>query len=244
MCFFPGTSPAQPVCFVVLHRRLRVLSPSQAVAFFKLISALAVERSVCCWGWRDITWWRDTTPQNVNLVPYSVHCLLCFSAVAGWSPWLFPQALTVLLTAHICQWHLWPHRGCTAASQLTCSLLGTVSELAPFPSPMEIAFPGSAVLGLTVTAHHTLLYCLDIPGCRLQAVLAFLQHLPLQRSATWAWCSLLPEWRCFCPVSSDHTGPWVDVMLIWLALLPRKCLWPSPCTVGHAKEEEWCQHIH
>lgn len=173
----------------------------------------------------------------MNLVPYSVCCLLCFSAVAGWSPCLFPEALTLLVTAHTCQWHPWPPHGCTAASQLACSLL-RLFRLAPFPNSMEITLPGSAVLGFTVTAHHPLLFSLDnqFPGCWLQAVLAFLQHPPLQGSTTWAWCSLLPEWHCFCSVSSDYTGPWVDVMLIWLAFLSRKCLWPSLCTVGHAKE--------
>lgn len=121
----------------------------------------------------------------------------------------------------------------------------TVPRLAPFPSPMEIAVSSSAAVGFTDTAHHPVLFFFDsqFPGCWLWAVPAFLQHPFLQRPPTWAWWSLLPKRHCFCPVSSDYTGPWLDVILIWLALLSRKGLWPSSCTV-HAEEEEWCQHIH
>lgn len=49
--------------------------------------------------------------------------MLCFSAAAVGSPWLFPQAPAPLVTARSPQWHLRPPRGCTAASQLARSLL-------------------------------------------------------------------------------------------------------------------------
>lgn len=136
-------------------------------------------------------------------------CLLCFSAVAGGRPWLFPPALAGPFghSTHLSV--------ATMGTPWLCSCFPTGmlspqtgARLAPVPSPMTITLAGSAVRGCAATAHHSLLFSLDnqFPGCRLQAVAAFLQHPTPQGLATWAWCALLPEWRFFCPVSSDYTG--------------------------------------
>lgn len=245
-CFFPGAPLLSLCAFQCRTAGCEYCLLSKLWPFVNWF--LLLQLTEACAAVADGTLLGDVIPhhKNMNLVPYSVCCFLRFSAVG----WLKSLALPSSPNPFGCSTHLsvasvatpWLY-SCFPTGMLSPQ---TVSRLALFPSPIEIAHPGSAVLALTVTAHHPLLFSHDnqFPGCRLQAVLAFLQHPLLQGPATWAWCSLLPEWCCFCPVSSDYTGPWVDVMLIWLALLSGKCLWPSPRPVGRAREEEWCQHVH
>lgn len=106
---------------------------------------------------------QDTTAPATRRESWSllVHCLLCFSAVAGRRPWLFPSALAGPFgySAHL-----------SVASMATpwlcsCFPIGmlspqTVSRLAPVPSPMTITLAGSAVRGRAATAHHPLLFSL------------------------------------------------------------------------------------
>lgn len=150
------------------------------------------QRCVCCRGWQDTHCpGADTTAPATRRESWSllVHCLLCFSAVAGRRPWLFPPALAgpfgysarLSVASMATPWL----RSCFPTGMLSPQ---TVSRLAPVPSPMTITLAGSAVRGRAATAHHPLLFSLDnqFPGCWLQAVVAFLQHPAPQGLATWA----------------------------------------------------------
>lgn len=166
---------------------------TELVALCQPMPAPAAGRGVCAAvAGRTLTArGQDTTAPATRRESWSllVHCLLCFSAVAGRRPWLFPPALAGPFgySAHL-----------SVASMATpwlCSCFPTgmlspqtVSRLAPVPSPMTITLAGSAVRGRAATAHHPLLFSLDnqFPGCWLQAVFAFLQHPAPQGLATWA----------------------------------------------------------
>lgn len=155
------------------------------------------------------------------------------------SPRLVPQALT-----------LWLQHRLPAASLATLWLYswfptgvlrpGAAPRLAPFRSPVQIAPPGSAVHYpfVPATAHCPFFPCDNqFPVCCLQAA-ALPLHPPLQGP----FFRPVPLHAQNCAVP-DYMAPWLDVTVIWLAILSRKCLWPGPFPVGHSKEEEWCQHI-